>query len=169
MATPVNASDARDVIESVVLAVHKEHIFSFYQPNDFQRPSLHLIAGVRCSNDELALVKTSDTSVYLGSMYEATGIGQPLFEYWAKYFYRDNLDMEVMSYLAMFILREVKNHSSACGGATHVMKFPKDMTGMQTRTLYYENDLLVGFPDSVVRILSVLTDPVTCSPGSAQN
>jgi len=158
MSVPVNSSDARDVIEKVILAVHKEHIFSFYQPSDPNRPSLSLLLGVRCSNDELTLIKTQDTATHIGGMYEVTGMGQPLFEYWAKYFYRDNLDLEVMSYLALFMLREVKNSSSYCGGSSQVFKLAKVRPTVRKGSIYSENDLMVGFPDSVVRILSVLTD-----------
>jgi 20S proteasome alpha/beta subunit len=156
---PITPNNARQAIEKVVLSVHTEHIFSFYQATELGRPSFSLIAGVRCSNGVLALIKTDNTSAHLCGAYEATGAGQPLFEYWARYFYRDNLDMDVMSYLALFMLREAKSSSTFCGGSSQVLKFPTDASDVKRATLYSESDLLVGFPDTVVRILSVLTDP----------
>ena len=85
---PDNPSDARRVIEEVVLDVHEKHIFKFSGYSDPNRPSFDIIAAVRCATGELALVKTESDAAYLADMYVATGAGQPLFEYWAKYFYR---------------------------------------------------------------------------------
>jgi len=163
-ARPVNPSDARDMIEEIVLEIHDRHIFHFYEPSDPTRPQLYLIVGTRCTNVELALIKADNSAAFLADMYVATGAGQPLFEYWAKYFYRANLNMDVQSYLALFILREVKRSSVYCGGWSRVARLPRTPFVPRPgevavgRTVYSENDLLVGFPDTVVRILSVLTD-----------
>jgi len=53
---------------------------------------------------------------------------------------------------------ETKRHVPGCGGSSQVVKLSKDKNIPLNRTIYDENELLVGFPDSVVRILSVCTD-----------
>lgn len=158
-AKPTNRADARDISERTVTAVHEEHIYKFHQPGDSRRPYLQLILGARCQDGELALVKTVDDAAYLGGEYEATGLGQYLFEYWARLFYRNNLSMDVMLYIALFILREVKRNADGCGGYSRVLRMPKDAKYPQKFTWYDENEIFAGFPETMVRILSVLTDP----------
>jgi 20S proteasome alpha/beta subunit len=159
-ARPVNASDARDIVEKVVRNLYAEHIFKFYQPSDPQRPVIEMVVATRCGEGKLALVKTSETAAYLSDSYEVPGIGQPMFEYWASYLYRPNLTMNVMSYLVFFMLREAKKNQQGCGGFSLVKKLCVDpkQTPMVHR-VYDENRILADFPESVTRILSVCMDP----------
>jgi hypothetical protein len=104
-------------------------------------------------------MKTAITAVYLSEAYEVVGSGQPMFEYWASYLYRSNLDIDVMSYLASFMLRESKKTSEYCGGYSLVRKIPaKDYKGPLVSRVFDENRILADFPDSVTRILSVVAD-----------
>lgn len=160
-ARPVNKSDARDVAERVITSVHQDHIYKFHPPNDPQRPYVQLILGTRCENGDVALVKTVDDAAYLGSEYEATGLGQYLFEYWARLFYRNNLSMDVMTYIALFILREVKNNADGCGGYSRAVRLPKDKSYPLSHRWYDETEIFAGFPETMARILSVLIDPTT--------
>jgi hypothetical protein len=159
-ARPVNASDARDIVEKVVRDLHAEHIFKFYQPSDPQRPGFELIVATRCGEGKSALIKTTDTAAYLSDSYEVAGIGQSMFEYWASYLYRQNKSMDVMSYLAFFMLREAKKNKQGCGGFSLIRKLPVNVkqTPIINR-IFDENRILADFPESVTRILSVCMDP----------
>jgi hypothetical protein len=64
-----------------------------------------------------------------------------------------------MSYLALFMLKEAKKSGLYCGGASHVFRMENTVKRPVVSRIFEEGDLLVGFPDSIVRILSVLTDP----------
>ncbi|MGH9685796.1 MAG: hypothetical protein ACRD5K_01735 [Candidatus Acidiferrales bacterium] len=150
---PVNPSDARQVLETLVLKMYQEHIFSFYQTNDPERPSLNLIVASRCKDGRLALVRTRDTAAILVDRYEATGSGEDLFEYWARLFYRSTLTMDLMSYLTLFILREVKRNVMGCGGESHIVWMPKDESVKIVSRFFSEDMILAGFPDRVVQIL----------------
>jgi len=150
---PVNPSDARQILETLVLKIHQEHIFSFYQATDPERPSLNLIVASRCKDGRLALVRTRDTAAILVDRYEATGSGEDLFEYWARLFYRSTLTMDLMSYLTLFILREVKSNVMGCGGDSHIVWMPKDENTKVVGRFFTEDMILAGFPDRVVQIL----------------
>jgi 20S proteasome alpha/beta subunit len=159
LGVPPNASFARQTAETVVTDLYKDHFFC-YESTDPERPSgLSLIVGTRCGDGTLALIKTNATRAFMGGYYESCGSGQALFEYWAEYFYRDNLSAEVMSYLALFMLREAKKHGLFCGGTSQVFRMESTVKQLVISRVFYESDLLVGFPDSIVQILSVLTDP----------
>lgn len=150
---PANPSDAREIAEKLVWRIHRKHIFSFYQPNDPGRPTLDLIIASRCQDDELALVRTRDTTAIRCGRYDATGSGEDLFEYWAQLFYRARATMDVISYLALFILREVKRNVIGCGGESHVSWLPKDKNVPVKWRLFNEEKILAGFPESAVEIL----------------
>jgi hypothetical protein len=62
------------------------------------------------------------------------------------------------------MLRESKKSSLYCGGSSHVFRMENIVKKPTISRLFDEDALLVGFPDSIVRILSVLTDP-TVSDG----
>ena len=157
-AHPVNPSDAREILEKVARAVHREHIFEFYQANDPGRPSVELIVGVKCSNGKLALLKTIDSTAYLSEAYEVTGIGHSMFEYWLAYLYRSNLNMDAMAYLAFFMLKEVKKTRENCGGYSVVRKIPSSEFKGPKLLYGYDGRTMADFPDSVCSILSVITD-----------
>src|ERR1035438_2464283 len=93
MARPVNPSDARQIVESVVKGIHAEHVFNFFEASDPNRPFIELIVAARCSGGDLALIKTNNSAARLGTNFEFTGSGFPIFEYWCRYFYRDRLTM----------------------------------------------------------------------------
>ena len=151
---PANSSDARRIVEKVVRDVYAEHIFSFYDASDPYRPQMFLITAIRCSGGDLALIKTTDSATRLGKDFEFTGTGQPIFEYWCRYFYRDRLTMEGMAMLALFMLKEVKKVHPSCGGASHVSYLPKVVSDVRGSRLFNDEQLLLGFPDNIVRILS---------------
>jgi 20S proteasome alpha/beta subunit len=153
-ARPVNATDARQIVETVVKGVHAEHIFNFYNASDPYRPQMSLIVAIRCSGGELALIKTTDSATRLGKDFEFTGTGQPIFEYWCRYFYRDRLTMEGMAMLALFMMKEVKKVHPSCGGASHVSYLPQVVSNVRGSRLFNDEQLLLGFPDNIVRILS---------------
>lgn len=154
----VNQTDARAKVESVILEIHTEHL-SLWKPESPLRPELTLIVAVQCRNKKIALIKTALSAALLVDSYTVVGSGQPMFEYWASYLYRPNLDIDVMSYLAFFMLREAKKASEFCGGYSLVRKMPsKDYKGPLVSRFLDENQILADFPDSVTRILSVVTD-----------
>jgi len=155
---PVNVSDARQIAEDLVLKIHEQHIFAFYEPNDAERPGFDLVIGSRCRNGKLALVMTSDTTALLCDEYEAIGTGQDIFEYWAKLLYDADVSMDLMSYLTLFILREVKRNVTGCGGDSHVIWMPQDKKTKVVHRLFNEDKILADFPDSVVEILSKCRD-----------
>lgn len=152
-AQPVNPSDAREIVEKLVLDIHSSHIFKFYQPTDQQRPSLDLIVATRCSNGELALVKTADTAAVLAQFYEAVGGGRPLFNYWANFLYRPGVTVDLMSYLCIFILREVKLNVDSCGGLSFIAAMMKDASLEAQLVWSPEDTVLAGFPNTVAPLL----------------
>jgi 20S proteasome alpha/beta subunit len=154
LARPQNISDARQIIETLVHGIYKEHVFGFYEGSDPYRPQMQLIVAMRCANGELALVRTNDSIAILSKEWEVAGTGAPVFDYWCRYFYRDRLTMEGMAVLALFMLKEVKKAHPHCGGASHVYYLPKIEGRPSLRGIFDENHLLLGFPDNVVRILS---------------
>jgi 20S proteasome alpha/beta subunit len=153
-ARPVNPSDARQKVESVVMGVHADHIFNFFQASDPNRPIIDLIVAARCSGGDLALIKTNNSAVRLGTNFEFTGSGFPIFEYWCRYFYRDRLTMAGMATLALFILKEVKKVHPYCGGSSQVFHLPKVEGMPRTTRIFDEDQILLGFPDNIVKILS---------------
>lgn len=155
---PANPSEARDVIETLVLDIHSRHIFQFYQPNDQSRPSLDLVIGARCSNGDLALVKTLDSTASLAPFYEAVGNGRALFEYWASLLYRPDLTIDLVSYIALFILREVKRTVQGCGGFSFTTSLAKDPAHERQWSLADENGLFAGFPQSIAPLLTYCRD-----------
>jgi 20S proteasome alpha/beta subunit len=155
VAVPQHASDARQVIETLVHGIYEEHIFGFYKGSDPYRPQMQLIVAMRCANGDLALVRTNDSIAILSKEWEVAGTGAPIFDYWCRYFYRDRLTMEGMAVLALFMLKEVKKAHPHCGGASHVYYLPRLAGGMPIRAgIFDEDHLLLGFPDNIVRILS---------------
>lgn len=150
---PGSPSHAREIAEKLVLKIHQEHIFSFYQTNDPERPSLNLITASRCRDGQLALVRTRDTTAILVDRYDAMGSGEDLFEYWTQFFYRSTLTMDLMSYLTLFTFREVKRNVIGCGGDSHIVWMPKDEKHRIISRFFTEDMILAGFPDRVVQIL----------------
>lgn len=158
---PDTPENARDSIEQLVRAIHEEHIFPFHQAGHQEAPeiSLSLIIGLRCGNGELALIKTSYTAALLCETAEAIGIGASMFNYWTSYFLRRGMSMELVGYLCIFILREVKNAGYACGGSTEIYKLPNDTTKLRNRrSILSEQDVLAGFPQTTVDMLIACAD-----------
>jgi hypothetical protein len=58
-----------------------------------------------------------------------------------------------MSYLTIFILREVKSNAMGCGGESHIVWMPKDENAKIVSRFFSEDIILAGFPDRVVQIL----------------
>lgn len=169
---------AREAIEKVVLQVFQKNIASVYQVGDQNSPNFDLLVGIRCGNGELALIKSSSgTSVALVHFtFQAIGVGWPLFEYWGKYFFQPVLrSTEVTAYFCMFILREIKKSSYACGGGTTVHTLMKDPNAPKKWMRLFEEDLLAGFPQTAVNVfldaadLHNLNFSVTQFRGRAEN
>jgi 20S proteasome alpha/beta subunit len=155
----INATDAREKVESIIKEIHAEHLFKFWKPDSLTRPEIALVIAVKCRDGKLALIKTSLTAADLEETYAVVGTGQPMFEYWAAYLYRSNLDIDAMSYLAGFILREAKKSSEYCGGYSLMRKVPAgEYKGPLIGRLFDENRIMADFPDSVTRILSVVAN-----------
>lgn len=154
LAHPVNVADARQIVETVVRGVHAEHIFNFYNASDPNRPSMELIIAMRCTGGDLALLKTTNSAVRLGSQFEFAGSGYPIFEYWCRYFYRDRLTMSGMATLAVFMLKEVKKVHPYCGGASQIFHLSKSKGDYVMNRFFDEDQILLGFPDNIVKILS---------------
>jgi 20S proteasome alpha/beta subunit len=153
-ARPQNISDARDMIENLVHELYSRHIFSFYEASDPYRPQIHLIVGMRCMDENLALIRTNDSAAILSQNFEVTGTGSPIFDYWCRYFYRDRLTMEGMALLALFMLKEVKKVHPSCGGTSHVFYLPRVRSELRGSRFFDDEHLLLGFPDNIVKILS---------------
>jgi 20S proteasome alpha/beta subunit len=151
---PVNPTDARQIVETVVRGVHDEHIFSFWDGSDPNRPGMELIVATRCSGGELALIKTFNSATHLGSSFEFAGSGYPIFEYWCRYFHRDRITMDGMTVLALFMLKEVKKVHPGCGGQSQIFYLPKAIDRPKRLRFFDEKDLLLGFPDNIVKMLS---------------
>lgn len=153
-ARPQSPSDARQIVETVVKQVHSEHIFPGWNGSDSYRPQIQLIVGARCENGELALIRAADSAVYLGHEFEITGTGEPIFDYWCRYFYRDRLTTAGMATLVMFIMKEVKKVHPYCGGTSQIFHLPKTQVERPFSRFFDDDHLLAGFPDNIVRILS---------------
>ena len=153
-AQPQNASDARDRVEELVHGIYTRHIFSFYEVSDPYRPQIQLIVAMRCADGNLALVRTNDSAAILSEKFEVSGTGSPIFDYWLRYFYREKLSMEGMAMLALFMLKEVKKVHPACGGTSHIFYLPKVQNAVRGSRLFDDEQLLLGFPDNIVKILS---------------
>jgi 20S proteasome alpha/beta subunit len=153
-ARPASPSEARQIVERVVKGIHAEHIFNFFDASDPNRPFIDLIVGVRCSSGDLALIKTNNSVARLGTNFEFTGSGFPIFEYWCRYFYCDRLTMAGMATLALFILKEVKKVHPYCGGTSQVFHLPKVEGMPKVSRIFDEDQILLGFPDNIVKILS---------------
>ena len=151
---PASPTDARQTVEKLMLEIHKYHIHPFHQVKHPNPPELSLIVGVRCGDGRTALIKAADTGVGLSEHFEVLGMGWHLFEYWAKYFFGTRLPMDVAGYFCLFILREVKDTALACGGSTMVCKIPQiPGTLVSSPTILTDQDVLMGFPQTVVNVL----------------
>ena len=162
---PNDSEAARKSVEEIVLEVYERNIGSVFNVGDPQSPSFDMIVGVRCANGELTLIKTSLTAVSLSDNPSvAVGVGWPLFEYWAKYFFATRRSMDVTSYFCMFILREIKQSAYGCGGATCVFKLATDTSKPKSfRQVFSDADILAGFPQTAVNLL------LECADGSNLN
>ncbi len=68
--------------------------------------------------------------------------------------------MEVVGYLCLFILREVKQAGYACGGGTEIYKLPIDASKYKRRmSVWSEQDVLAGFPQTTTDMLLACADP----------
>jgi hypothetical protein len=86
------------------------------------------------------------------SPYEAVGVGQNVFDYWAKLIFWKPRPIEVSSYFALFILREVKNAVPSCGGGTMVYPLPLDPHTPREYTRFLVDDILAGFPQTALNV-----------------
>jgi 20S proteasome alpha/beta subunit len=160
-AYPENPSDAREIIENLIRSIYEEHILPFSQSNHYAAAhlSLSLIVGIRCHNDELALVKTALTGAMLVEDYECTGNGSDVFKYWAEYFFQKKMTMEMAGYLCLFMIREAKMAVPGVGGSTQVYKLLKDTTKAKNRlTVWDDTEVLAGFPRSTVQMLMACSE-----------
>ena len=156
---PQNPADARKLVERVVLNIYQKNIASVFHVGESNSPEIYLIAGVRCLNGELALIKTTHTSVILSPLYESVGIGSNIFEYWAKFFFERQRSMEIVGCFCMFILQEVKNAVPTCGGGTMVSFLPADISTPKVHTSFLPGgEPLAGFPQTAVNVLLEATD-----------
>ena len=153
-AQPQNPSDARDRVEELVHGIYTRHIFSFYEASDPYRPQIQLIVAMRCADGNLALVRTNDSAAILSQNFEVSGTGAPIFDYWLRYFYREKLSMAGMATLAIFMLKEVKKAHPHCGGSSQVFHLPRVEGMPRTTRIFDEDQILLGFPDNIVKILS---------------
>lgn len=146
-------TDARQLIEAVSLEIYDKHVLNYYEVSDRSKPRLDLIVAMRCSNGEPVMVKTAGTVTMFGGFFESVGAGKPLFEYWAQLLYHPELPMNLISYLCLLIVQEVKQNVAGCGGHTFVAGLPNDASRRASQLLYPEGSLFAGFPRSVVPLL----------------
>ena len=158
---PDKSENARDAVEALMRNIYEVHIFPFHNSGHPEATdiNLSLIVGIRCANGELALIKTAHTGALLCNKAEAIGIGASIFNYWASYFLHGKMPMEVVGYLCIFMLREVKNAGYACGGSTEIYKLPRDATKLKNRnSIWSEQDVLAGFPTTTADLLLACAD-----------
>jgi 20S proteasome alpha/beta subunit len=151
--SPSTENAALDIVEAVVSRLHKDHIFKYYDASSHARPTLNLIVGVRCVNGKLALIKTQDTTATMGASHVSTGNGEYLFEYWASHFFDRQLRAEAASYLILFIMREVKDHVTGCGGESQVHILPLNPNHSTDPEWLHEDEILAGFPGTAAQVL----------------
>jgi hypothetical protein len=153
-ARPETQADARRAVERLILNIYQENIATVFRAGEASSPEIHLIVAIRCSNQELALIKTTHTSAILSPLYEAVGVGSNVFEYWAKFFFERPRSMEVAGCFCMFILQEVKSAVPACGGGTMVCFLPTDPSTPRAHTTFLPGgEPLAGFPQTAVNVL----------------
>lgn len=158
---PATPADAREMVESLIRSVYEEHILPFsaaghYAASDL---SLSLIVGIRCQNQELALIRTTLTGATLVEDYTCMGTGADVFKYWANYFLRRKMDMELAGYLCLFMVREAKKAVPGVGGETHVYKLVADPQKAKHKySLWDDSEILGGFPQSTAKILFACAD-----------
>ena len=158
---PNDVEAARRTVEKLVLDIHKQHIFPLNKSGHQWANSIDiwLIVGVRCTNGELALIKTVLTTASLVGDYEAVGTGSSVFKYWARYFLEGRFNMDLASYFSMFMLREAKDVSTGVGGLTFVHKMAKDTSAARVyRNIWDDRGILAGFPKTAVDVLLAATD-----------
>jgi len=158
LSQPSNPSDARVIVERMILDLYEKHIFRFYQAGDLNRPSIDLIIAMRCSSGQPAMIKTLETATVLGGFFESVGIGKPLFEYWAQLLYWPTLTMDIVSFLCAFILQEVKRNVYACGGHSLVFGMPRDASRTGKMVASPDGAVFAGFPHTVVPLLAQCRD-----------
>ena len=159
---PENPSSARAVVERIVRQIHEEHVFPLQNIGHpyAQDVNFWLILAVRCTNGDLALIKTELTTASLVRDYDAAGTGREVFRYWARYFlsYR-LLTMDEASYFSMFIIREAKESASGVGGSTHIAHMPRHSDHPRIwRTFFGDKGILAGFPNSAVKAILTAVD-----------
>jgi hypothetical protein len=155
---PADPLTARAMVEEVISQMYELHIIPFQsvEPN----LGVELIVAIRCANNQLALIKTVNSTAAIQEHYAVTGYGWHLFEYWSTYFlYKMKLDMEIAAHIAIFILREVKMAGYQCGGSTFISKMPANpATADKKGYIFKEKHVLADFPQSAIDVLFAAMD-----------
>ena len=164
---PTDAANARCITEGVVCSVYEDHIKAF---SDLDKVSMDLVVAIRTGNKHLALVGSCGTATYLSATTEdgpmaggmvVVGGGRPLYEYWGRWFSLEKLTSEEVSYLNLFIIREVKSAVPGCGGTTYSIGMPIDDSARRSFSISEESLLLAGFPSTVIDALRSCMDSMT--------
>lgn len=159
---PKDSDHARASVEHIVYNVHTKHLRDVLTADVAANNRLDLAIAVKCTNEELTLIGACGTATYIAATSEwgpmasgmvVVGIGRPLFEYWARLFEIDRLTCEEVSYLSMFLIREVKQSVPGCGGSTVSKSLLKKIPTMRTTGVLSEEMLLGGFPKTTVDML----------------
>jgi 20S proteasome alpha/beta subunit len=157
---PADPLQARAMVEEVTAKMYEHHIIPF-QATD-PTLSVDFIVALRCTNDQLCLIKTinSTAAIIDSDPFVVLGSGSEFFNYWATYFfYRMRLNMELASHVVAFMLREIKTAGINCGGNTFITKMPRHLATADPKGyLFREKKVLAEFPQSAVDVLFAAMD-----------
>jgi hypothetical protein len=118
--------DVKDVIQTVIMDVHHEHLYPIGQPHE--RPAIDLLIGLWLKSGRMRLARTSLTAVTKVWNYEAVGIGSDLANFLVRRFYADRIPISSAMFWASYVLMHAKKYVPGCGGPSDVIAMFKSGT-----------------------------------------
>jgi len=108
-------------VEKIIFAIHSEHIFKFWEPEDPTRPSLALIIAIQDQQKEWALLHSDRNAVAEADEHGVVGSGSVLAEHLIEKIWIPGLSTAVTVHLARQLFREMKGKGIYVGGNTEII------------------------------------------------
>ena len=108
-----------NIIEGTICEVYEGPVAAFPGPD---KPNFSLLLGIRLFDDDFVhFIKTSDTAVRRADAFESIGIGAELARYIGSKLFHGGMSLDEGAVLAAYVLHEVKNNVSGCGGSSLIL------------------------------------------------
>lgn len=108
-------------LEETLAATYQQHIYPDPRGADHE---FGLVMAVSDVDKKPALLKTSGTTVVLSDSYEYVylGSGAEFASYLTQKMWRDQMPLDLATYLASYVLWETKQHVKYCGGESVIYR-----------------------------------------------